>query len=108
MNSILAIFHDRPVVMKHIGCGSTALHVQIHDDLVIEPVKTGERAARWTMAEILITQRAIIAGCTRGQRIAVTQYLRESRKSIKTAEAIFDDGMQLIAGFVEINDSRAA
>lgn len=107
MNSLNSL-HDRPVMMKHMGCGSTSLHVQIHDGLVVEPVKVGERAARWSMAEILLTQKALTAGCTRDQRVAVTDYLRESRKSIKTAEVIFDEGMQLIAGYVQRNRAEAA
>lgn len=99
---------DRRPLMGATGLGSTSIHDGTVKGTVIEPIKVGERAARWLWAEVLVMQRAVIASLSTDQRRAVVDYLRAARKTTKSAQVVYDEGMALVARCIETNAKAEA
>lgn len=99
---------DCPELQSHLGKKATSIHEGGKSGEITEPVKSGVRASRWPRYEALLMQKAVLAECTKTQRIELATFLSDARKSTKTAEDIYGEGMDLITQFVSTNGWKAA
>lgn len=104
----LELLIDAPVHAAMKGCGLTSLHEQKVSGESTPPIKVGSRAARWPKYEVLLMQKAMIAGCTKPQRIELADYLLQSRKTVRLAREIYESGLAMIAAFIDANTKTQA
>jgi hypothetical protein len=100
---------DSAELQAMLGLRATSIHDKGRTGEVTEPVKVSLRAARWPYYEALAMQKALLAGCGKGQRKSIAAYLTDARKSTNAAaESIYARGLTMIAEFVEANAKAEA
>lgn len=100
---------DSSELQAMLGLRATSIHDKGRTGEVTEPVKVSLRAARWPFYEALGMQKALLAGCSKVQRIALATYLADARAATGlAAESIYERCLAMIGKFVEANAKKAA